>query len=107
VLTDLKAAVIGQKVPHLDWQPHMHLHAAMQDTDEILATPVLGPLARQAVRAIDPSLDPTETVLPLATLPGTSWLPTPLPVPDVRQRVYFRCGSQPKLADMYEVDRLL
>lgn len=60
------------------------------DTDEILEAPVLGPLARRAVEAIDPSLDPAETVLPVATLPGSARLPSPLPVPDVRQRLYFR-----------------
>lgn len=63
----------------------------MQDTDEILAAPVLGPLARSAVRAINPSLDPAETVMPVAAVPGISWLPSPLPIPDIRQRVYFRC----------------
>jgi hypothetical protein len=63
----------------------------VQDTDEILAAPVLGPLARGAVRAIDPSLDPAETVMPVAAVPGISWLPSPVPIPDVRQRVYFRC----------------
>jgi hypothetical protein len=66
---------------------------SVQDTDEILAAPVLGPLARQAVRAIDPGLDPAETVMPVSTLPGTSWLPSPLPLPDIRQRIYFRWGT--------------
>lgn len=66
------------------------LACIVQDTDEILGAPVLGPLARRAVEAIDPSLDPAETVLPVATLPGSARLPSPLPVPDVRQRLYFR-----------------
>lgn len=65
---------------------------AGQDTDELLATPLLGSLARRAVAAIDPTLDPEETVLPVATLPGTRSLPSPVPIPDVRQRIYFRWG---------------
>lgn len=73
----------------------LRIHEAsepVQDTDEILAAPVLGPLVRRAVAAIDPSLDPAETVLPVATLPGSSRLPSPFPVPDVRKRIYFRSG---------------
>ncbi len=49
----------------------------------------MGPLVRGAVAALDGGLDPADTVLPVATLPGLP-LPSPFPVPDLRQRLYFR-----------------
>ena len=78
---------------------HCEAPIALQDTDELLAAPVLGQVARRAVAAIDPSLDPAETLLPVASLPGFKRLPSPLPIPDIRQRLYFRCGSWPALVD--------
>lgn len=62
------------------------------DSREILQNPILGPLAREFVRRVDPNLDPEEAVPPLMNLPG---LPIPSPVPIPRpERIYFRyCPS--------------
>ncbi len=58
------------------------------DTSEILNSPVLGPLAREAVRRVDPSLDPQDAVPPLMNLPGLP-IPSLLPIPRP-ERIYFR-----------------
>lgn len=60
----------------------------IMDTDEILRSPFLGPLAKGLIARVDPSLDPQESVLPLTRLPGTG-LPAPFPVPNL-QRLYFK-----------------
>lgn len=44
----------------------------MMDTDEVLAHPILGPLALRAAAAFDPRLDPRETVMPLTRFPGAA-----------------------------------
>jgi hypothetical protein len=58
------------------------------DSDEILDSPVLGPLVRGLLQRVDPSLDPKESVLPLTRLPGLG-LPALFPVPNL-QRLYFK-----------------
>ncbi|KAK9841300.1 hypothetical protein WJX74_003515 [Apatococcus lobatus] len=58
------------------------------DTAEILQSPILGPLAREVVRRVDPNLDPEEAVPPLMNLPGLP-IPSPIPIPRP-ERIYFR-----------------
>ena len=58
----------------------------------MLASPVLGPLAREAVRRLEPGSRPEDVVPPIATLPGLGRLriPSPVPIPNF-SRLYFRC----------------
>ncbi|KAK9823578.1 hypothetical protein WJX72_003968 [[Myrmecia] bisecta] len=58
------------------------------DTDEILGSPLLGPLARALLARVDPALDPAETVFPISKLPYTG-LPSLVPIPKP-ERLYFR-----------------
>ncbi|WIA33448.1 hypothetical protein OEZ86_006580 [Tetradesmus obliquus] len=60
----------------------------MMDVDEVLDAPVLGDLVRGALKRVDPSLVPSEAVLPLTRMPGLG-LPTPVPIPNL-QRLYFK-----------------
>ena len=63
-----------------------------KDTDEVLATPVLGPLAREAVRRVEPGSRPEDVVPPISTLPGLPLrIPSPFPIPNFA-RLYFRHG---------------
>ena len=57
----------------------------------MLASPVLGPIAREAVRRLDPADRPEDVVPPITTLPGLGPLriPSPVPVPNFA-RLYFR-----------------
>lgn len=60
----------------------------MVETQELLASPITGPIFRGLLRSLDPSLDPQECVLPITRLPGVG-LPTAIPVPNL-QRLYFK-----------------
>ncbi len=58
----------------------------------MLASPVLGPLAREAVRRVEPGSRPEDVVPPIATLPGLPLrIPSPVPIPNFA-RLYFRCA---------------
>ncbi|KAF6260587.1 hypothetical protein COO60DRAFT_1625641 [Scenedesmus sp. NREL 46B-D3] len=58
----------------------------LMDVDEVLGAPLLGDLG--ALKRVDPSLVPSEAVLPLTRLPGLG-LPSLVPVPNL-QRLYFK-----------------
>eukprot|EP00877_Chromochloris_zofingiensis_P003357 jgi/Chrzof1/13021/Cz07g16210.t1 len=60
----------------------------MLEADEVLDVPVLGPLMRDALRQVVPSLEPSAVVLPVTRLPGLG-LPSVVPVPNL-QRLYFK-----------------
>jgi hypothetical protein len=63
----------------------------LQDTDELLATPLVGDLARRLVQQLEPGSDPADTVPPIASIPGLPVrLPTLLPIANFA-RLYFRC----------------
>ncbi len=65
---------------------------SVQDSEEVLASPVLGPLAREAVRRVEPGSRPEDVVPPIATLPGLPLrIPSPVPIPNFA-RLYFRCA---------------
>eukprot|EP00892_Ulva_mutabilis_P006065 jgi/Ulvmu1/3830/UM018_0042.1 len=71
------------------------------DPADILAHPVLAPLATAAVdRLMREGRDPAEVVWPITRLPG-SGMPSPLPVANFG-RVYFKIGEP---VDMAEVDK--
>ena len=56
----------------------------------MLASPVLGPLAREAVRRVQPGSRPEDVVPPIASLPGLPLrIPSPVPIPNFA-RLYFR-----------------
>lgn len=62
------------------------------DTADILAHPVLAPLATAVVdNLVHEGRDPAELVMPLTRLPG-SGVPSPLPVANFG-RVYFKIGE--------------
>ena len=64
--------------------------APPQDTDELLAAPLVGDIARRLVSAVEPGSNPQDVVPPIATIPGLPLrLPTLLPIPNFA-RLYFR-----------------
>jgi hypothetical protein len=46
------------------------LSVLWQDTQEVINHPVLGPLARETLKRIDPEIEMEEAVMPLTRLPG-------------------------------------
>ena len=54
----------------------------------MLASPVLGPLARAAFAAISPDMDAKDATLPITRLPFLG-LPSPIPIPRL-ERLYIR-----------------
>lgn len=63
------------------------------DTDEVLANPLLGPLARRVTNQVfkgTPLEGSDDAVTPITKLPGLG-LPSPLPLPKL-ERLYFRCS---------------
>jgi hypothetical protein len=62
------------------------------DTDEILRHPLLGPLASAFSYSFNSAeMLPSETVMPITTIPGTP-LPSPFPLSNLG-RVYFKFGT--------------
>ena len=61
------------------------------DTGEILANPLLGPLARGAIERVAPGLDPDEALFPITR--GPLGLPSLVPVPKL-ERLYFKCAPR-------------
>ena len=57
---------------------------------QVLNSPLLGPLARAAMRAVSSDLDPEEATPPITRLPFLG-LPSPIPVP-TPERLYMRCA---------------
>lgn len=64
------------------------------DTDEVLANPLLGPLARRVTSRVfrgTPLEGSDDAVSPITNLPGLG-IPSPLPLPKL-ERLYFRCTA--------------
>ena len=68
------------------------------DTTEILAHPVLGPMSRAIMDAVDTDASPEESVMPITKVPGTP-LPAPIPLSNLG-RVYFQFGQPLDLSDL-------
>ncbi|KAF5832325.1 hypothetical protein DUNSADRAFT_11801 [Dunaliella salina] len=60
----------------------------VMDNSDVMKNPVLGPFFKGVMNALDPSLDPVESMMPLTRLPGLG-LPSPIPVPNMN-RLYFK-----------------
>lgn len=54
--------------------------------------PVLGPMTKRLLQAVDPNLNPEESLMPITRLPLLG-LPSPIPIPNMN-RLYFKF-SQP------------
>lgn len=68
------------------------------DTDEVLANPLLGPLARRVTSRIfrgTPLEGSDDAVSPITNLPGLG-IPSPVPLPKL-ERLYFRCTAAHRL----------
>ena len=66
------------------------------DSDEVLANPVLGPLARRVSRKVfegSPLEHSQDAIGPITKLPGTN-LPSLVPLPKL-ERLYFRWALSP------------